>query len=116
MLIASEPYGFLRAAHVAMARVQMKYGTKVLETGKWWWELDERARPHYNWTEERIRATLTAGPPDGATYATNGERLFGIEIRFVPPGAPIPGDLSHLGRITLHTDRTDLAGDSGLYR
>lgn len=62
MLIASEPFGFLRAAQTAVARVQMKYGTDVLETGKWWWELDELSRPLYEWIEERWRTLLTAGP------------------------------------------------------
>lgn len=112
MLIASEPFGFLRAAQVAVARVQMKYGRDVLEKGRWWWELDERARPLYEWTEERIRATLTAGPVDGASYAfgpPHEKRLFGIEVRFVPTG-------EQPGRITLHSDRADLVADGGLYR
>lgn len=119
MMIASEPFGLMRAAQMAVARVEMKYGRDVFGTGSWWWELEERARPEYEWMadEARFRTTGDTNPHSDATW-TN---LLGIQVRFVSTEKMAATRreahaIGGLGRICLHTDRTDLPGDSRLYR
>lgn len=120
MLIASEPFGLMRAARVALVRVEMKYGPDVCETGNWWWELEERARPEYEWLADEARFMTAGGEatePARATWTT----LLGIPVRFVSTEKMVATRREAeaqggLGRICLHTDRTDLPRDSKLYR
>lgn len=116
MLIASEPFGLMRAAQMALARVEMKYGRSVFETGKWWWEIEERARPEYEWMVDEVTLRMTGQP---RPYPTDATTLLGVAVRFVSTEKIMERKEDarpSLGRLSLHTDRNDLAADSRLYR
>lgn len=115
MLIASEPFGLMRAAQMVLARVELKYGRGVFNTGQWWWEVEDRSRPIFEWTAKTVRDVTGATEPSPDDLP----RFCGIEVRFLPAAEIIAnrkGLTSPLGRITLNTDRTDLDPDTKLYR
>ena len=119
MLIASEPFNLMRAAQMACARVEMKYGRSVFETGQWWWEIEERARPEYEWMVEEITLRTTGERCCERPFPTDATTLLGIAVRFVPTAKILErksDERPSLGRLSLHTDRTDLPCDSRLYR